>query len=104
VPAGFQPFDVASYAGLTVVGIAGATACWAVVTRRSTRPVQTLRRLAVAVSAVLLLPDVALLATRFEPFTTTAGVLALMAAHLVIAVVAYVALTRIAPAVPVRRS
>jgi hypothetical protein len=64
--------------------------------------VPLLARLAVSVSAVLLPPDVALLVRPIEPQTTLAGVGVLVVLHLLIAVISYQALTRMAP--PERRA
>jgi hypothetical protein len=90
----FAHFQFGDYAKLTVIGVLIACAAWPVVTRVSTRPRWVFLRAAVAVTAVLLLPDAYLLIRGESP----RGVLVLMAMHLAIAVVTYNALVRIAPA------
>ena len=94
VPAAFGKFSFATYALLTVLGVAGATATWAAVTRLSSRPKWLLTRLAALVTALLLIPDFLLLGTWGNP----AGPVAiLMLMHLAIAVITYTALTELAP-------
>ena len=90
----FAHFQFGDYAKLTVIGVLIACAGWPVVTRVSSRPRWVFLRAAVAVSAVLLLPDVYLLIRGESP----RGVVVLMAMHLGIAVVTYNALVRLAPA------
>jgi len=90
----FVHFQFSDYGKLTVVGVVIACVGWPVVTRLSSRPRRLFLRLAVAVTVVLLLPDVVIWA-RGEP---ARGVLVLMTMHLAIAVVTYNALVRIAPA------
>ena len=94
VPAAFGKFAFGTYAPLTVLGVAGATATWAGVTRLSSRPRWLLTRLAALVTALFLIPDFLLLGTRGNP----AGPVAiLMLMHLAIAVLTYAALTQLAP-------
>jgi hypothetical protein len=80
VPGSFGKFSFVTYALLTVLGVAGATATWAAVTRLSSRPRWLLTRLAALVTALLLIPDF------------------LMLMHLAIAVITFTALVKIAPA------
>ena len=56
--ADFVHFQFADYAKLTVIGVVIACAAWPVVTRLSSRPRWVFVRAAVAVTVVLLLPDV----------------------------------------------
>ena len=94
VPASFGKFSFGTYALLTVLGIAGATATWAAVTRLNSRPKWLLTRLAALVTALFLIPDFLLLGTLGNP---TGPVVVLMLMHLAIAVITYTALTKIAP-------
>jgi Family of unknown function (DUF6069) len=94
VPAAFGKFAFGTYAPLTVLGVAGATAAWTAVTRLSSRPKWLLTRLAALVTALFLIPDFLLLGTLGNP----AGPVAiLMLMHLAIAVLTYAALTQLAP-------
>jgi hypothetical protein len=94
VPAAFGKFAFGTYALLTVLGVAGATAAWAAVARLSARPKWLLTRLAALVTALFLIPDFLLLGTPGNP----AGPVAiLMLMHLAIAVITYAALTELAP-------
>jgi hypothetical protein len=94
VPASFGKFAFATYALLTVLGVAGAAVTWAAVARLSSRPKWLLTRLAALVTALFLIPDFLLLGTPGNP----AGPVAiLMLMHLAIAVITYAALTELAP-------
>ena len=77
-----------------MIGVVIACVGWPVVTRLSSRPRWLFLRLAVAVTLVLLLPDLWIWC-HGEPAD---GVLVLVAMHLAIAVITYNALVRIAPA------
>jgi hypothetical protein len=90
---GYGHFHFSDYGLLTVVGVVLACAAWVVVARLTSDPRRVLFRLAVAVTIVLLLPDVWLL-VRHEPPTAVA---ILMCMHLGIALVTYNALIRVAP-------
>lgn len=92
----FSHFRFSDYASLTVVGVLAACCAWPVVTRISSAPRRLFFRAAVAATVMLWLPDVWLL-VRGE---LAAGVAALMVMHLVIAIVTYNALVRIAPVSP----
>jgi hypothetical protein len=91
---GYAHFHVQSYAKLTVIGVIIACASWPIVTRISSRPRWLFFRMAIAVTIVLLLPDLWIL-MRGAP---ARAVLVLVAMHLAIAVVTYNALVRLAPA------
>ena len=82
---GFVHFRFGDYAKLTIIGVIIACAAWPVVTRISSRPRRLFFWLAIAVTAAL----------HGEPAN---AVLVLVAMHLAIAVVAYNALVRLAPA------
>ncbi len=91
-PAYFDKFNPPGYIALTVIGVAGATIGWAILVRLTSRPRWCLMVAAVAVTIVLLLPDVAIL-----PHNPTSDVVVLMVEHLVIAVITTVLLLRLAP-------
>ena len=95
----FAHFAFADYAKLTVIGVLIACVGWPVVTRISSRPRWVFLRAAVAVTVLLLVPDLYIW-LRGE---SGRGVLVLVAMHLAIAVVTYNALVRIAPAGGARR-
>ena len=91
---GYAHFHVQSYGKLTVIGVIIACAAWPIVTRISSRPRWLFFRMAIAVTIVLLLPDLWIL-MRGAP---ARAVLVLVVMHLAIAVVTYNALVRLAPA------
>lgn len=93
----FSHFRLADYGSLTVVGVLGACVAWPVVVRVSSAPRRLFLRLAVVATAVLWVPDGLLLLLLGEP---GAGVGALMAMHLLIALITYNALVRLAPVRP----
>jgi hypothetical protein len=86
----FRPLD---YGKLTIIGVLIACAAWPVVTKISSAPRWLLLRLAILVTAVLLLPDIYLLSVNQPP----TAVFILMVMHLAIGLVTYNALVRIAP-------
>ena len=90
---GYAHFRFGDYAALTIVGVLAACAGWPIVTRACRAPRWLFSRLAVVVSAVLLLPDVGLLVRH----DSVPAVIGLIAMHLAIAVVTYYSLTRVAP-------
>jgi hypothetical protein len=83
----FPPLTLPVYGGFTVLGLLAGWAGWRLVQRRAARPSAVLRVLVPVVVLLSFVPDVALLTQRFIPGTTTAGVLALMTMHLVVATV-----------------
>ena len=90
---GYVHFQFADYARLTIVGIIIAGVGWPVVTRLTAAPRWLFFRLAIAVSAVLLLPDL-IIWHGGQPIKAVAF---LMAMHVAIAVITYNALVRLAP-------
>jgi len=90
----------ATYGKLTVIGVLIACAAWPVTTRISSDPRWLFLRLAVLVTLVLLLPDVYIL----EQGQSAQAVAVLMVMHVVIGVVTYEALVRLAPVRAARRS
>jgi hypothetical protein len=95
---GYGHFMFGDYARLTVVGIVIAAAAWPVVTRFSSDPRWVYLRLAVVVSAVLLLPDLYIW-HQGQPIHAVA---VLMAMHVAIGVITYTAMVRVAPPRPGR--
>lgn len=91
---GYAHFRFSDYGLLTTVGVLIACAAWPVVSRISWDPRWLFLRLAVAVTLVLWIPDLYLLA-RHEPARAVA---VLMAMHLAIAIITYNVLVRVAPA------
>jgi hypothetical protein len=89
---GYAHFQFSDYSKLTVIGVVIACLAWPVVTRISSEPRWLFVRMAVAVTLVLWLPDVYILALGQPP--RAVAVLFLM--HLAIAVVTYNCLVRIA--------
>jgi hypothetical protein len=90
---GYEHFQFPSYAKLTVIGVIIACAAWPVVTRISSDPRWLFFRMAIAVTVVLLLPDVWIL-HQGQP---AGAVAVLMVMHLAIALVTYSLLVRVAP-------
>jgi hypothetical protein len=91
---GYGHFAFHDYAKLTVIGIIIAAAAWPAVTRVSSAARWLFFRLAIAVTVVLLLPDIYLL-HQGQPAKAVA-ILVLM--HLAIALITYNALVHLAPA------
>ena len=89
---GYVHFGFADYAKLTVLGVVVACLAWPVVTRVSSAPRWLYLRLAVAVTLVLWIPDLWILAKGQPP----EAVAVLMAMHLAIAVITYNSVVRIA--------
>jgi hypothetical protein len=90
---GYGHFQFHDYAKLTVIGVVIACAAWPAVTRVSSAPRWLFLRLAIAVTVVLLLPDVYIL-HQGQPARAVA---ILMVMHLAIGVITYNALVRVAP-------
>lgn len=95
---GYPHFQFADYSKLTVIGVVIACLAWPVVTRISSRPRWLFLWMAVAVTLVLWLPDVYILALGQPP----RAVAVLFAMHLAIAVVTYSCLVHLARTRPVR--
>jgi hypothetical protein len=90
---GYQHFRFSDYALFTILGVIAAGLSWPIVTRTTVRPRRFFARLAVGVSVVLLLPDVAIWLGG-QPGRAVA-VLALM--HVAIAVLTYWSIMLLAP-------
>ena len=93
---GYAHFRFADYTKLTVIGVIIAGAAWPITTRVTSAPRWLFFRLAVLVTLVLWLPDLYLL-YRGQP---TDAVVVLMIMHVVIAVVTYQVLVRVAAVRP----
>ena len=93
---GYVHFRFDDYAKLTVIGVVIACVAWPVVVRLTTDPRWVFARLAVLVTAVLLLPDLYIWLTG-QPGR---AVMVLAAMHLAIALITYQVLVRVAPPRP----
>ena len=96
---GYVHFQFHDYAKLTVIGVLIACAAWPVVTRLSSAPRWLFFRLAIAVTIVLLLPDLYI----WHQGQPAKAVLVLMTMHLAIALVTYNLLVHLAPVRATRR-
>jgi Family of unknown function (DUF6069) len=96
---GYVHFQFADYAKLTVIGVIIACVAWPVVTRISSAPRWLFFWMAIAVTVVLLLPDVWIL-SQGQPGDAVA---VLMVMHLAIALVTYNLLVRLAAVKPAPR-
>ena len=90
---GYGHFQFHDYARLTIIGIVIACAAWPVVIRVSSAPRWLFFRLAIVVTAVLLLPDVYIL-HQGQP---ARAVSILMLMHLAIGLITYNVLVHLAP-------
>jgi Family of unknown function (DUF6069) len=90
---GYTHFHFGDYATLTVIGIVIAGVAWPVVARISADPRWLYVRLAIVVTAVLLLPDLYIW-HQGQPIDAVGG---LMCMHLAIGLITYLALVRLAP-------
>jgi hypothetical protein len=90
---GYVHFEFHDYARLTVIGIVIACAAWPVVARVSSAPRWLFFRLAIVVTAVLLLPDLYIL----HQGQSARAVFFLMLMHLAIGLITYNLLVRLAP-------
>jgi hypothetical protein len=94
VPDNFSPLKGPAFVALTIVGVLGAVIAFAAVGRFAKNPVRTFRIVAGVALLLSFLPDLGLLAGM--PGATPVGVLALMAMHVVAAVIAVGVLTGLA--------
>jgi hypothetical protein len=93
---GYAHFQFSDYSKLTVIGVVIACLAWPVVTRISSAPRWLFLWMAIAVTLVLWLPDVYILALGQPP----KAVAVLFVMHLAIAVVTYNCLVRVAKTRP----
>lgn len=84
----FAPLNLPVFAAFTVGGTLAGWVGWRTISRRARRPKSTLTVLVPLVAVISFAPDVGLLALHFIPDTTTAGVVALMAMHVVVIIIA----------------
>ncbi len=93
---GYVHFQFGDYAKLTIIGIVAAGIGWPIVARLTSDPRWVFLRLAIAVTAVLLLPDLYIW-LRGQPGR---AVLVLVMMHLTIGLMTYNLLVRLAPVRP----
>jgi hypothetical protein len=91
VAPGFRPLAIPPVLLLTVLGVAGATAVYWLLCRRASNPDRTFVRVAAVVLVLSFLPDIGLLSA--DPAATVAGVVVLMAMHVVAAAASVAVLT-----------
>jgi hypothetical protein len=90
---GYVHFQFSDYAKLTIIGIVVAGIGWPIVARLTSDPRWVFLRLAIAVTAVLLLPDLYI----WHLGQSGRAVLVLVAMHLAIGLITYNLLVRLAP-------
>jgi len=90
---GYVHFQFSDYSKLTIIGIVIAGAGWPVVARLTSEPRWIYLRLAIAVTAVLLLPDLYI----WRLGQPGRAVLVLVAMHLAIGLITYNVVVRLAP-------
>ncbi len=93
---GYAHFQFADYAKLTIIGVLIACAGWPIVTRISSAPRWLFFRLAIAVTLVLLLPDLYI----WHQGQPGKAVFVLVWMHIAIALVTYNSLIYLAPTKP----
>jgi hypothetical protein len=96
---GYAHFQFSDYAKLTIVGVLIACAAWPLVARVCATPRWLFFRLAIAVTLVLLLPDLYI----WMQGQSGRAVAVLVVMHLAIALITYNLLVHLAPVRPVRR-
>jgi drug/metabolite transporter (DMT)-like permease len=94
VPAGFQPLTLPFVATFTVIGMIAATFVFAWTAQTRPNPIRTFVAIAVVGLFLSLLPDILIGVMGVFPGTTVAGILSLMALHVVAAACAVAILTR----------
>jgi hypothetical protein len=94
VPAGFQPLTAPAVASLTIVGMIAATVVFAWTANTRPDPIRTFLVIATVGLFLSWLPDLAIWITAAFRGTTAAGILSLMALHVVAAGCAVAILTR----------
>jgi hypothetical protein len=90
---GYEHFNFSSYSKLTIIGVIIAGIGWPIVARVCAAPRWLYFRLAIVVTAVLLLPDLYLLVKGDSP----AAVFILVLMHFAIAAVTYNTMVRLSP-------
>jgi cell division protein FtsW (lipid II flippase) len=94
VPAGFQPLTAPAVASLTIVGMIAATVVFAWTANTRPDPIRTFLVIATVGLFLSWLPDLAIWIMAVFRGTTAAGILSLMALHVVAAGCAVAILTR----------
>ena len=94
VPAGFQPLTPPAVASLTIIGMIAATVVFAWTAQTRPDPIRTFLVIAAVGLFLSWLPDLAIWVTAVFYGTTGAGILSLMALHVVAAAFAVAILTR----------
>jgi hypothetical protein len=94
----FVPLTPGPVVMWTIIGAIVGAVGWRLIVNRSARSRALLTTLVPTVLVLSLIPDVALLATESTAGQTTAGVVALMAMHVVTAVIAVTAYHKAMPA------
>jgi uncharacterized protein DUF6069 len=94
VPAGFQPLTTPAVASLTIIGMIAATVVFAWTAHTRPDPIRTFLVIATVGLFLSWLPDLAIWVTGVFRDTTGAGILSLMALHVVAAGCAVAILTR----------
>ena len=92
-----QGLTAPAFVSLTVIGVVIGALAWRAITRRAQRPATVVRRLVPIVLVLSFIPDVLLL-TGGAPGADLAGVLALMAMHVVVVAIAVPVFQRFMPA------
>ncbi len=90
----YEHFHFSSYSKLTIIGVIFAGIGWPIIARICVHPRWLYFRLAIVVTAVLLLPDLYLLIKG----NSVSAVFILVLMHFAIAIVTYNAMVRLAPA------
>jgi hypothetical protein len=89
IPAGFLPFQIPRIAIFSVVGVAGATGVFALLSRFTQRPIHWFWITSVVVLLLSFVPNILMLiGTLPVPGTTVPGVISLMVMHVVAAAAA----------------
>jgi hypothetical protein len=94
VPAGFKPLTTPAVASLTIIGMIAATVVFAWTAHTRPDPIRTFLVIATAGLFLSWLPDLGIWVTAVFPGTTGAGILSLMALHVVAVGCAVAFLTR----------
>ena len=93
----FSPLHPGSYIALIVLGVLGGAAAWQLVRVKARQPSRVLRSLVPAVVILSFIPDIVIGITG-SFHATWGGVIALMAAHVVVAMAAVTSFAALLPA------
>ena len=97
VPEEFKQLHASTYLPLTILGAVLGAVGWHLIATRKANATTVLARLVPIVLVLSIIPDFLLLASDSQPGTTTAGVVALIAMHVGVAVAAVPAYRRFIP-------